>query len=125
MYENISIFIIASIASFASMILVAIFSNFVPVRFATPIMIVLFLLFLILGFSMVPIMIRGVLKGNIGMWQKFPLTGTGFIQNLRSFIIQNQEKIFYRLLFTFWGMYVIGLLIALPFMIKDGFFKPL
>ena len=122
MYENISVFIIASVASFVCIILISIFGNFLPSRFATPGIIVLFLLFLLFVFSMVPIVIRGVLKGNVALWQKFPMTGSGFIQDLRAFITQNQEKIFYTLLIIFWVMYVVGIAIALPFMIKDGFF---
>jgi hypothetical protein len=48
----------------------------------------------------------------------------GFGVRIRDFIIQNEVRIFYVLLYVLWGFFAAGLAIALPVMIKDGFFKP-
>ena len=38
--------------------------------------------------------------------------------------MENEARIFYVVLIFVWGIFVLGLAIALPFMIKDGFFEP-
>ncbi|MFH1577442.1 MAG: hypothetical protein ABID35_07865, partial [Candidatus Margulisiibacteriota bacterium] len=112
MYKNISIFILVSIASFALMIGLGIFGGFFPVRFATAIKIIFLSLFLILAFSIVPVVIWAVLRGNISIWQKLPVSGTGLIPVIRNFIMQNEVRVFYGLLIFFWGIFTVGLAIA-------------
>jgi hypothetical protein len=124
MYNKIKIFIVIAIASFALMIALSVTGEMIPFRYATAVIVTIFSLFFIFGLSMVPIMIKAVLRGNISLWNKYPLSGRGFSERMRQRIIENEQGIFYALLISFWAVYILGLAIALPFMIKDGFFEP-
>lgn len=70
-----------------------------------------FALFLVIGFSLVPIMVKLFTDAlpEIIKESTFPLT-----------IKENAMNIVY----GFWVVYALGIIIALPAMIKDGFFAP-
>jgi len=124
MYNKIKIFVFIAIASFALMIALSVTGEMIPFRYATAVIVTIFSLFFIFGLSMVPIMIKAVLRGNISLWNRYPVSGRGFSERMRQRIIENEKGIFYALLISFWAVYILGLAIALPFMIKDKFFEP-
>lgn len=75
------------------------------------VMIAVFLLFLIFGFSIVPIMIDAFVYG---------LEQINFNIAILDAIKQNSMLI----VFVFWIVYALGIIIALPEMITSGFFEP-
>ena len=93
-------------------------------QYATMLIAIVFVLFCVLGFSIVPLAIAFVLRGNIALWKKFPITGEGIKARARRYIIENEVRAFNTLLALFWIVYALGMLIALPAMIADGFFTP-
>ena len=81
------------------------------------IMVFAFILFLIMAFSVVPVMV----KSFFYLFDKMrPVSVYG---PLPSWLIAIKEKHMI-IVYVTWAMYIFGLLIALPFMIKDGFFNP-
>lgn len=126
MYKNIIIPFIISIASFILMVGASVVGNFLSPRSPLPvratILSIIFSLFLIFAFSLVPVMIWAVLRGNIYLWQKLPAPGNNLFQSFRGFVTQNEAPIFYSLLIFFWAIFALGLAAALPAMIKGGFF---
>jgi hypothetical protein len=70
-----------------------------------------FTLFLVIGFSLVPILVKLFTDAlpEIITESTFPLT-----------VKENAMNIVY----VFWVVYALGIIIALPAMIKDGFFDP-
>lgn len=74
-----------------------------------------FFLFLIMAFTIVPIAVRT-------FFHLFEKMHAPYGQ-LPSWMIILKEKQMV-LVYIVWGIYLAGLLMALPFMIKDGFFKP-
>lgn len=131
MYKNIIIPIIISIVSFILMVGTCIIGNFLPSRIPTgvkvTILAIIFLAFLVFAFSIVPVMIWLVLRGTIFLCsylkETWHIVDSDFRVKLLNFLIQNQERVFYGLLIFIWGIFIIGLAIALPVMIKEGFFK--
>lgn len=73
-----------------------------------------FLLFLAIGFAAVPFMIRFVLvnfnriQSRLGN-QRLPLI---------QFLVTNEQKIIRRLTYAYWLVYLLGLLIASPYIIQ-------
>jgi len=77
----------------------------------TAIKLTYFVLFCVIGFSLVPLLIKYFISGQIK------------IGNEEFFLIkwiQAHEK---GVIYGFWSLFLIGLCIALPAAIKDGFFK--
>src|SRR5882757_2452248 len=77
--------------------------------FQTPVRILFFGLFLAFGFSMIPLMVKIVLGFQVSAGnQDAPVIGT---------MIRNENRI----IWTFWIVMLLGLAIALPFAIQQGF----
>ncbi len=124
MYHHLKIFAVIAIASFVLMPVTGYLGEALVPQYATLIMAGVFLLFCVLGFSMVPLAIAFVLRANIALWKKYPLAGDGFKARARDYIMQHEVRIFNTLVAGFWVVYALGMLMAVPAMIKDGFFTP-
>lgn len=133
MYKNINIPIIISIVSFVLMIVTSVIGNSLPSQIPKVVKItiisIIALSFLVFAFSIVPVIIWAVLKGIIQLctylkegWQ---ISSTDFRLTIVNFLIQNEERLFYVFLIFIWGIFIVGLAIALPAAIKEGFFKEL
>lgn len=72
-------------------------------------------LFLVMGFSAVPVMVKVFFKLFFGMQRAAGDLGHPFIRKLQ----ENQEKISAVVIYSFWGIYTLGTLIAAPFFIRD------
>ena len=85
--------------------------NTVDPKIQTAIKVFYFILFLAIGFSFIPLVLKLfiILQIKIGNGEFF------FIKFLK-----NNEQI---VVYCAWGMCLLGLLISLPSAIKDGFFK--
>ncbi len=121
MIKDATIFWIIAGTAFFGMILFAIGTNLFAkkieargpayeAKISRLIKIVMFIFFVILGFSIVPIFVKY------------------FTDALPSVITQSTLPVLLRdnammLVYVFWGIYVIGLAIAVPASIKDGFFE--
>jgi len=81
-----------------------------PQRWQTPMQILFFSLFILFAFSLVPTMVRAFVAGQraIGNGEK-PLIG---------FFARHQLAI----VCTIWGLWIAGFVVALPTMIRSGFF---
>jgi len=77
----------------------------------TVIQIIYFILFCIMGFALVPIVIRYFIAMQIK------------IGNGELFLIKWLQAHEQGVIYGFWSLFVIGLCIAVPAAIKDGFFK--
>ncbi len=77
----------------------------------TVIQIIYFALFCSIGFALVPIVIRYFIDMQIK------------IGNGEMFLIQWLQTHEHGVIYGLWGFFVIGLCIAIPAAIKDGFFK--
>jgi len=77
----------------------------------TAIQLIYFTLFCIMGFALVPIVIRYFIVMQIK------------IGNEELFLIQWLQTHEHAVVYGFWSLFVIGLCIAVPAAIKDGFFK--
>ncbi|OHD67470.1 MAG: hypothetical protein A2W19_03320 [Spirochaetes bacterium RBG_16_49_21] len=115
---NVKIYIILAASSFGLMILGSIIFNvLVPQEFTNNPqvekigLIVYFVLFLVLGFAVVPIFLKifYTLQAKIGN-QDLPLV---------KWIREHDQGITYFM----WGFFLLGLIIALPAIIKDWFSK--
>lgn len=84
-------------------------------------------MFLVFAFSIVPVMIWLILRGslllNSYLKKTWHVVDSDFRAKMLNFVIQNQEGVFYGLLIFIWGIFIVGLAIGLPVMIKEGFFK--
>ena len=80
-------------------------------RQITAIKVFYFALFCVLGFSLVPLVLRLVvtLQARIGNADLLIVR-----------FLQSHEK---GIVYSFWALFLIGLSIAVPYAIKDGFFK--
>jgi len=117
---NTRIFIIIFASSFGLLIAGAIIGNILESNGTleefgpdgiTAVKLLYFALFCILCFSLVPLLIKYFISGQI------------YIGNRELFLIkwiQTHEK---GIIYGFWTMLVIGLCIGVPAAIKDGFFK--
>ena len=74
-------------------------------------MVVYFVLFCVLGFSIVPLAIRVFIFLQIK------------IGNAEVFLVRFLQAHEQSVVFGVWGLFVLGLCIAVPAGIKDGFFK--
>ena len=72
-------------------------------------------LFLVMGFSAVPVMVRVFFKLFFGMQRAAGDLTHPFIRKLQ----ENREKISAVIIYAFWAIYVLGMLIAAPFFIRD------
>jgi len=126
MYDKIYIFGIISAISLISMFFIPILAHaFLPTQiFASVVLPVISIFFLIFCLSLAPLFIKAVLTSNIAIWKKFPARDNSTFQSFRNFVIVNEVRIFYILLVISWGVFILGALIALPEMIKTGFFDP-
>ena len=70
-----------------------------------------FILFLAIGFTIMPLMLKFFIWGQIKI-------GHGELSIIK-WLVTNENAVVY----GFWGFCLLGLLIALPLSIKDGFFK--
>jgi hypothetical protein len=82
----------------------------VPPRFQMAVKIGFFLLFLGIGFSAIPVMVKLVLAGHvaIGNASRAPIQALARWQNI--------------VIWAMWGLSAAGLVVALPTMIRSGFF---
>jgi hypothetical protein len=72
-------------------------------------------LFLIMGFSAVPVMVKVFLKLFFGMQRTAGDLSHPFIRKLQ----ENQNKISAVIIYAFWTIYTLGALIAAPFFFRD------
>lgn len=117
---NIKICLIILASAFGLLIIGAIIGNILEssgtletlrTKGITAIKLTYFVLFCVIGFSLVPLLIKYFISGQIK------------IGNEEFFLIkwiQAHEK---GVIYGFWSLFLIGLCIALPAAIKDGFFK--
>lgn len=119
---NIKVFLVIFVSAFGLMILSAIIGNILEAngtltvetigsKGVTAVKVFYFVLFCILGFSLVPLAIRLFisLQTRIG--------------NAGSFLVQTIQANEQSVVFGVWILFVIGLCIAVPAAVKDGFFK--
>lgn len=119
---NTKVFLIIFISAFGLMILSAVIGNIlesngtltvetIGSKSVTAIKIFYFVLFCIMGFSIVPFVIRLFVSSQIKI-------GNGELFLVR-FLQGNEQSV----VFGVWIMFIIGLCIAVSAAIKDGFFK--
>ena len=72
---------------------------------------IVFALFFIFVLALVPICLKSFLLAQL----KAGNTGSAFVEML--------NKHFMKVVYTAWIVFILGLCMALPFMLKDGFFK--
>ena len=113
-------FLIIFVSTFALLVLSSIVGNVLESsgalgkltpRQITYVKVFYFTLFCVLGFSLVPLVLR------------FVITLQARIGNADLLIVrflQSHEK---GVVYSFWALFLIGLSIAVPYAIKDGFFK--
>ena len=83
----------------------------IPPRFQMAAKVGFFLLFLGIGFSAIPVMVKLVLAGHValGNASRAPVQALARWQNI--------------VIWVMWGLAAAGLVVALPTMIRDGFFE--
>jgi hypothetical protein len=119
---NASVFLIIFLSAFGLLILGAVIGNIlessgtvtketIGSRGTTAVMVVYFVLFCVLGFSIVPLAIRVFIFLQIK------------IGNAEVFLVRFLQAHEQSVVFGVWGLFVLGLCIAVPAGIKDGFFK--
>ena len=72
-------------------------------------------LFLVMGFSAVPVFVRVFFKLFFGMQKTVGGLEQPLVRNLQA----RQDTIAAVIVYAFWGIYALGTLIAAPFMIRD------
>ena len=113
-------FLIIFVGTFALLVLSSIVGNVLESsgaigklspRQITYVKVFYFALFCVLGFSLVPLVVRLVISMQTRI-------GNADLVIIR--LLQSHEK---GIVYSFWALFVIGLSIAVPYAIKDGFFK--
>ena len=113
-------FLIIFVSTFALLVLSSIVGNVLESsgtlgkltpRQITSVKVFYFALFCVLGFSLVPLVLRLVITMQARI-------GNADLLIVR--FLQSHEK---GVVYSFWALFLIGLSIALPYAIKDGFFK--
>lgn len=124
MHKRIRLVAIACGSAFVLMIAASILGWRVPPGYDTAVLVTIFSLFFLFGFLTVPLVVYAVLRGNVRLWRAVPAESGSAMQGMRDFIARNEVRIFHVLVGVIWAIFLLGLAIALPMMIHDGFFEP-
>jgi hypothetical protein len=124
MHKRMKLIAIACGTAFVLMIAASALGWLVPPRHASLVLITILSLFFLFGFLVVPLVVFAVLHGNVRLWKALPVEEGSTMQGMRDFVVRNEVCIFHVLVAVLWVIFLLGLAIALPTMIEDGFFQP-